>query len=130
MLKVVLIARLILGFIFVVFGLNGFLNFIPVPEMNDQANSFMGIMFTSGWLTVVKLIEIAGGVCLLAGRMVPFGLTLLGPVIFNILMFHLMLDRGGLPMAVILTLVEAFLIWAYWPSFNAVLAVEAKPRAF
>ncbi len=121
---IIIIARCLLGLVFVVFGLNGFLNFIPVPEMPEQADKFMGVLADSGFLHVVKILEIAGGALLLSGRYVPLGLTLLGPVIVNILLFHIFLDLGGLPMAIVLTLLEAYLIWWYRKHFKGIFAAK------
>jgi len=116
-------ARVILGLIFVVFGVNGFVAFLPVPEMNEQAGQFIGIMHGSGWLYFVKILEIAGGLMLLAGRLVPLGLVLLGPIIVNILLFHVFLDMQGLVMGLVLTALEAFLIWAHRKNFAGIFAL-------
>jgi uncharacterized membrane protein YphA (DoxX/SURF4 family) len=122
----VLIARGILGLIFTVFGVNGFLNFIPIPELTPEGASFMGVLHDSGYLYVVKIIEIVGGVFLLAGRLVPLSITILGPVVINILLFHIFLDPGGLPMSIIVTAVWSFLLWAHRKHFEGLFAVKSN----
>ena len=99
----VLIARNLLGLIFLVFGLNGFFHFIPMPPPAGLAGQFMGAAFVSNYLVPVFLLQVAGGALLLANRFTPLALVLLGPVIVNILMFHAFMAPEGLPMAVVVT---------------------------
>ena len=83
---VALIARILLGLIFFVFGLNGFLNFIPMgPLPSGLAGEFMTVLFQSHYVLFVSAVQLAGGVLLLVNRYVPLALVLLGPVIVNIL---------------------------------------------
>jgi len=94
-----LIARLLLGLIFVVFGLNGFLNFLSMgPMPSGLAGQFIGALVQSHYFWVVAGLQVAGGVLLLINRFVPLGLVLLGPVIVNILLYHLFLFPTGLLM--------------------------------
>jgi|HubBroStandDraft_1064217.scaffolds.fasta_scaffold295573_2 putative oxidoreductase len=105
------IARLLLGLVFTVFGLNGFLNFFspgPVPPLAEQ---FFGVLIQSHYMAVVFVIEIIGGLALLLNRMTPLALTLLGPVIFNILLFHITMAPAGLPPAVFVAIL--WLVVAY-----------------
>jgi putative oxidoreductase len=106
------IARFLLGLVFVVFGLNGFLNFIPAPPPpTGIAGQFAGALFLSHYLLVIMFIQLLGGILLIANRFVPMGLTLLGPVIVNIFFFHALMDPSGLPRAafvIILWLVVAY----------------------
>lgn len=97
------IARYLLGIVFVVFSLNFWFKFIPVPPPEDgtQAAAFMGAIFTSGYLVVVKILELLGGVLLLVGRYVNLGLALLGPIVVNICLYHIFLVKGGYPMAIL-----------------------------
>ena|SRR4051812_41044069 len=95
----VLIARILLGLLFAVFGLNGFLHFIPMPPPAGLAGQYMGALFLSHYLVVVFLLQLIGGLLLLANRFVPLALVLLGPVVVNILLFHALLAPAGLPMA-------------------------------
>jgi len=101
---VVMIARILLGLIFVVFGLNGYLNFIPAPLPSGLAGQFLGVLFQSHYVYFVCAVQIAGGALLLVNRYVPFGLTLLGPVIVNILLYHLTMDLKGIPLALVVTI--------------------------
>ena len=96
-----LIARYLLGFIFLVFGLNGFLHFIPMPPPPGTAGQFMGALFVSNFLIVVFLLELIPGALLLANRYVPLALVLLGPVIVNIFLFHAFMAPTGLPLALV-----------------------------
>lgn len=121
-------ARVILGLIFVVYGLNGFFKFMPKPEMNDEAASFMGALVATGYLMVVeKAVEVVAGFMILTGRFLPLGLVLLAPISVNILLFHLFLDPGGLPVAILIVVLQGFLAWAYRDSFRDVLRADAKP---
>ena len=93
---VIVIVRVLLGLMFAVFGSNAFLHFIPMPEMHGQAGAFMTALASSGYLYVIAVLQVLGGLCLLLGaRFVPLGLTLLGPVIVNIVLYHLFLDPQG-----------------------------------
>ena len=91
-------ARVLLGWIFVVFGLNGFFHFIQPPEMSEAAGSLMGALVATGYfMVVVKLVEVVSGLMILTGRFLPLGLVLLAPVSVNILLLHIFLDQNGLP---------------------------------
>ena len=98
------IARILLGLLFTVFGLNGFLHFIPQQPIPGVAGQYIGALFVSHYLVVVFLLQLIGGLLLLANRYVPLGLLLLGPVLVNILLFHSFMAPAGLPMALIATL--------------------------
>lgn len=96
------IARYLLGVIFLVFGLNGFLHFIPMPPpASPLAGQLMGALFGSSYYVVIFLLQITGGALLLAGRYVPLALTLLGPLVANIFLYHAFLDHPGLPLALL-----------------------------
>ena len=97
----VLIARVLLGLVFVVFGLNGFLNFIKGPLPSGVAGQFLGALMQSHFVLVISAVELAGGALLLANRYVPLALVLLGPVIVNIFFYHLLMDRSGLIIAIV-----------------------------
>lgn len=95
------VARILLGLIFLVFGLNGFLQFIHMPPPTGVAAQFAGALFVSHYLVVVFLLELITGALLLANRFVPLALVLLGPVIVNIFLFHAFMAPSGLPLAVV-----------------------------
>jgi uncharacterized membrane protein YphA (DoxX/SURF4 family) len=115
------IARSLLGLVFLVFGLNAFLQFIPAPPPRGLAGDFVKALFMSHYFHVVAVLKIAGGALLLLGRFVPLGLTLLGPVIVNILLFHIFLEPSGLPLAVVVGALALFLVWAYRPAFSGLI---------
>src|SRR5262249_21004697 len=117
----IIIARTLLGLVFVVFGLNGFLQFIHMSPPQGLAGDFVKALAASHYFYVVSFLQIAGGALCLLGRFVPFGLTLLGPVIVNILLFHIFLQPTGLPMALVVSLLALFLLWAYRPAFKGLL---------
>ena len=118
-----LIARLLLGLIFVVFGLNAFLQFIPMgPMPTGLAGQFMGALFQSHYLWVVAVLQIVGGVLLLVNRYVPLGMVLLGPVIVNILLYHLLLNPVGMPLAVLVTALWLIVFYAHHAAFSGIFA--------
>ena len=100
------IARLLLGLIFLVFGLNGFLHFIPMPPPppGTAAAQFFGALYTSNYLVVIFLLQIVGAILLLINRYVPLALTILAPIIFNIFFFHCLMAPSGLPLALVVTI--------------------------
>jgi putative oxidoreductase len=117
----IIIARVLLGLVFAVFGSNAFLHFIPMPPMQGQAGAFIGALVSSGYIYVIAGLQVIGGFCLLIGaRFIPLGLTLLGPVIVNIMLYHIFLDPTGLPMAVIISILALFLLWVYRYRFPAI----------
>jgi len=116
-----IIARSLLGLIFVVFGLNAFLQFIPMPPPQGLAGDFMKALFVSHYFYVVAVLQIVGGAICLVGRFVPLGLTLLGPVIVNILLFHVFLEPSGLPLAVVVSALALFLLWENRQAFGGLI---------
>ena len=108
-----LVARLLLGLIFVVFGLNGFLNFLSMgPMPTGLAGQFIGALALSHYFWVVAGLQVIGGVLLLVNRFVPLALVLLGPVIVNILCYHVFLNPTGIAMALLVTIL--WFIVFYW----------------
>jgi putative oxidoreductase len=123
----VLVARVVLGLPFLVFGLNYFLHFMPMPEQTlpEDAVKFAGALAGSGYMNAVKVLEIVGGALVISGRLVPLGLTLLTPVAVNILFFEIFLVGAAGP-GVVLTALCVALVWAYRSHFAAVFAVKPK----
>jgi len=120
---VTLILRLLLGLVFTVFGLNGFLHFIPNMPMPPAAGSFLGAFAATGYMLPLLFAgQLIGGVLLLIGFAVPFALTLLAPIIVNIFFFHVYLAPGGLPIAIVVCLIELFLAWSYRSAFASLFA--------
>ena len=125
--KVILVARLLLGFMFFFFGLNGILHFLPTPPMPDNdATRLATILMKSHWMTFVSLLQVIGGLLLLVGRYVPLGLVILGPIIVNILLYHFLLEPKGVVPGLIAALLEVFLIWVYRLSFRGLF--DAAPE--
>jgi putative oxidoreductase len=109
-----IIARYLLGLIFLVFGLNGFLHFIPMPPPKGlAAQQFGGAIFTSHYWVVVFGLQVLGGVLLLVNRYVVLALVLLGPVIVNIFFFHALMAPEGLPLAVVVVVLWSILAVRY-----------------
>jgi uncharacterized membrane protein YphA (DoxX/SURF4 family) len=118
----VIIARTLLGLVFVVFGLNAFLHFIPMPPPPPgPAGDFTKALFVSHYFYAVAVLQIAGGALCLLGRFVPLGLTLLGPVIVNILLFHIFLEPSGLPLALVTAVLALFVLWANRRAFGGLM---------
>ncbi|HEY6419885.1 MAG TPA: hypothetical protein VIX59_12840 [Candidatus Binataceae bacterium] len=116
------IVRLLLGLVFLVMGLNGFLHFIPNMAMPAPAVSFFGGLAATGYMIpLIFATQTIGAVLLLLGVFVPLALALLAPVIVNIFVFHLYLAPGGLPIASVVALFELFLVWAHRAAFAPML---------
>ncbi|MCB0405608.1 MAG: DoxX family membrane protein [Bdellovibrionales bacterium] len=110
--KATLIARLLLGLVFFVFGLNGFFMFIQPPPPAPAAGEFMSAMIQTGYfLPVVKLVEVLCGAALLSGVYVPLALVVLAPIVVNIVLFHAFLDPSGLVMGILCLVLLVFLAW-------------------
>jgi uncharacterized membrane protein YphA (DoxX/SURF4 family) len=116
-----IIARILLGLVFTVFGSNAFLQFIPMPPMSGPSGDFLTAMYTTHYLYVVAGCQMLGGLILLIGRYIPLGLTLLGPVIVNILSFHIFMNHQGLPLALVVAALALFLLWRHRRNFAGLL---------
>ena len=114
------IARYLLGFIFLVFGLNGFLHFIPMPPPTGIAAQFMGALFVSHYVVVVFLLQLVPAILLLVNRYVPLALVLLGPVIVNIFLFHAFMDPSGLPLALVVVILWLLTFVGVRSAFNGI----------
>ena len=118
---VTLIARLLLGLIFVVFGLNGFLNFLSMgPMPSGLAGQFIGALALSHYFWVIAGLQIVGGVLLLVNRFVPLALVLLGPVIVNILLYHLLLNMSGVGLAIVVAILWFIVFYAHRQYFAGI----------
>jgi putative oxidoreductase len=118
---VTLIARLLLGLIFVVFGLNGFLNFINMgPMPSGLAGQFIGALALSHYFWVVAALQVAGGALLLVNRYVPLALVLLGPVIVNIILYHVFLNPIGAPLAIVVVVLWGIVFYSYRQYFSSI----------
>ncbi|MHB1865739.1 MAG: DoxX family membrane protein [Acidobacteriaceae bacterium] len=114
---VAIVARILLGLMFFIFGLNGFLNFIHAPMPTGSAGAFFGAMLQSHYVYLVSGTQVIAGVLLLVDQFVPLALALLAPILANILMYHLTMQHMGAGMAIVTTLLWALLAWRYRASF-------------
>jgi hypothetical protein len=120
--KTALAVRIVLGSIFLIFGLNGFLQFIPQFAMPDGAIAFFGALAKTGYmLPILFAAQVIGGALLLAG-LVPLALVILAPIVVNIVAFHLFLAPGGLPLAIIVAAASLFLAYAYRAAYEPLLS--------
>jgi len=123
---VTLIARILLGLVSLVFGLNGFLNFLNMgPMPTGLAGQFMGALILSHYYWVVAALQIAGGLLLLVNRFVPLALVLLGPVIVNILCYHVFLNHAGAAPAVVVTILWFIVFYAKRQHFSGIFVQRA-----
>lgn len=112
------VARVLLGLIFFVFGLNGFFGFLPQPELNAEAGAFIGALAATGYMfPLIKSIEVAAGALLLTNRVVPLALVLLAPIVVNIVAFHALLAPGGFGLIATILATGGYLAWHHWERF-------------
>jgi uncharacterized membrane protein YphA (DoxX/SURF4 family) len=125
------VARVVLGLAFFVFGLNGFLHFIPQPPPPPAAGAFLGAMAATGYFfPLLKGTEVIVGLLLLSNRFVPLALAVLAPVLVNIVAFHLFLEGPstlGLPL--VLLALELYLARSYRDAFSSMLRTKTTPHA-
>ena len=118
---VTVIVRVLLGLIFVVFGCNAFLHFLPMPPLpQGVTGEYLHAFLESGYAYVIGGLQVIGGLLLLIGRFVPMGLTILGAIIVNIWIFHLLMAPEGVPPAIVVTILELFLLWRYRDAFTGI----------
>lgn len=125
--KATVIARVLLGLVFFVFGLNGFLNFLEPPEMTPEAEAFITALADTGYLLyLLKFVETLCGAMLLAGLFAPLALILLTPIVINIAAFHIFLDPAaqGLVTVVVILALHIFLTTQFWSVYKPVLVVR------
>ena len=123
---VILVARILLGLVFLLFGLNGFLHFLPMgPLPPGPALQFVGAIAESHYALVVFAIQVVGAVLLLVNQYVPLALTILAPVIVNIILFHAFMAPLGLPLAAVTTILWLVVAYGYRPVFAVLLQRNA-----
>ena len=117
--------RILLGLPFVVFGANGFLNFIPPPPtpLPEGAAAFAGALFKTGYmLPLIGATQLIAGALLIANRFVPLALVFLAPFLVNAAAFHLVLEPSGLGMTGVFVALALFLAWSYRTAYRPLLA--------
>lgn len=126
---VILLERILLGAIFLVFGLNKLIPMFTPPPPTGLAADMMGGLAAAGYFfPMLALVEVACGLLLLIGRFVPLALTLLAPIIVNIFAYHLFLAPAGLPLALLLMLLAGTLAWFFRDSYRELFRSEPTPR--
>ena len=126
---VIMGARIIEGLIFLVFGLNGLLHFYNPPPPTGDALAWFVIMGGHHWINFIAVVQLVGGLLLLVNRFVPLALTILAPVIVNILLFHALLWPQGAWLALVVLVMEVFLMVVYWRSFAPLLQMNPEAKA-
>jgi hypothetical protein len=127
--KLPAVARYLLGLAFFVFGLNGFLHFIPQPPISGPPANFIGAMLATGYLfPLLKGTEVVAGLLLLSNRFVPLALTLLAPVLVNIIAFHVFLEPAALAVPIVLLAAEIYLARSYRDAFAPMLHAQNAPH--
>ncbi len=124
------IARILLGLPMVIFGLNGFLNFIPPPPtpLAPGAAAFAGALMSTGYMMqLIGATQLLSGALLLANRFVPLALVLLAPFFVNSIAFHAVLEHTGLPMALVFLALELYLAWVYRRAYATLLTARFQP---
>jgi putative oxidoreductase len=119
---VVIIARILLGLTFFVFGLNGFLHFIPAPPPSGMAANFVGVLVASNYYVVVFGVQVIAGAMLLLGKYVPLALVLVAGLLVNILTFHITMQPAGLPPGLIATVLWFIVAYSVRDRFASLLA--------
>jgi len=124
-----LIAQYLAGVIFLIMGLNGFLNFIPLPPPGGVAGQFIGALYVSHYLWVIFAFQVIAGVLLLVNRYVPLAVAVLAPVIVNILSFHALMAPSGLPLALFVAVLWALIFVDVRPAFTGLFQSRLQQRA-
>jgi hypothetical protein len=124
------VVRILMGLPLVVFGLNGFFNFIPPPRtpLPEGAAAFAAALAMTGYMMqLIGATQLIVGLLLVLNRFVPLAVALFAPFIVNSIAFHLRLEHSGLPMAAVFLVLEAYLAWAYRNAYRPMLAMRATP---
>jgi len=109
--KIEMITRILLGLMLVVFGLNKFLQFMPMPPMPEQAGAFMGALMATGYFfPFLAVSEIAIGLLFLINKAKPLAIVMLAPITINILLFYISLDMAGIGGAALLAILHIVVI--------------------
>ena len=121
-------ARIVLGLIYFVFGLNGFLQFLPAPPPpSGAAGAYLGGLAAAGYFfPLLKATEVLGGLALLSNRAVPLALVVLAPITVQIFAYHALL-AGGVGMSVVMAALHIGIAWAYRDAFRGLFVFSRQP---
>lgn len=122
------ISRYLLGLLFTVFGLNGFLHFIPQPPPTSQAAiQYLTVLSASHYFVLIFLMQLVAGLLLLVNRFVPLALTMLAPILVNVLLFHSLMDPAGLPVSALATILWLVVFLSVRPAFAGLFQARTVP---
>jgi hypothetical protein len=125
------ITQILMGVPLVVFGLNGFFNFIPPPAtpLPEEAAAFAGALAKSGYMMqLIGATQLIVGLLLISNRFVPLALALFAPFVINSIAFHVRLEHSGLPIAAVFLILELYLAWAYRDTYRPMLSMRSTPK--
>ena len=125
---VAIVARILLGLMFFVFGLNPFLHFIPTPPLEGVWGQFLGAVFVSHYMWLVGATQVVSGALFLIGRYVPLAIALSGPVIVNIIVYHVTMHPSQAQLAILATICWLILFWRYRDSFAPLWMAKAEVK--
>jgi len=121
--KIIMGVRILFGIFCIIFGLNKFLNFLPMPPIAGDGGDLMNIYFSSGFMNLVGVLEVLGGLALLINKFVPLSLTILAAIMFNALVFHVLHDMGGIGGAAFGCILTSVLVYANRDRFSGILSM-------
>lgn len=114
---VAIIARVLLGLMFFVFGLNAFFGFLPAPKLEGVWGQFLSALFVSHFVWLIGATQVVSGALFLIGRYVPLAIALSGPVVLNIIAYHVTMQHSGAQPAILAAICWIILFWYYRASF-------------
>jgi len=125
--KVHMGARLLFGLGFVIFGINGFLHFMPNPPVTPEAGALLGAFFKTGYFfPMVKIVEISVGIMLLSNLFAPLAAVLITPILVGITSIHLFLNPAGIPMMIFLHVLHGIIAFGYKDYYSSVLTMKGE----
>jgi putative oxidoreductase len=125
--KLLIAAQYLLGLAFLVFGLDGFFHFIPIPPARPPAQQLIGALIHTGYFfQMVKAIEVTAGILLLSNRLVPLALVLLAPLLVGITSIHAFLNPEGLPLMIVLIALHLSVVKAHWAYLRPLLTIRTS----
>ena len=123
--KLTLVLRILLGLLFLLLGLNKFLEFLPVPPMNEAGSHFIGALIKTGYMwQLVGITEMAAGILLLANKWKGLALIFAAIISVNIILFRIILDTNGIGLALFVAILNVLLMYTNWSSFNSLFKTE------